>query len=650
MKKVYLFLIFILLIHLFFLPNGFTRNDTQYGLPFGVNACLGKGMINDIAFYPDGNEIAIASDSGIWKYNMHTGEESIISKDRVEILELSADGKTLASVESFWQPLGRRDPSDKVQLLDTNTLNTSSISTEHRNGINALALSQDGRTLASGGDGTIQLWDTDTGRFLSLLRGHTGKVWNLSFLADGSVLASGGADNTIRLWDTNSADQLLSISTEYTGRGFALAFSADGSVLASGSPDGLIHLWNARNGHLRSTLIGHTGGITTLIFSSDGRTLASGGLDNTIRLWNARTHHQVLTITEHTDIVHPLAFSPDGTILASASRDKTLRFWDIPNGHQLSSNYTGHWGPVTALSISPDGSTLASVSGDWDEWVYLWNMNKGHHLSTLAGHKSSGEVLVFSRDSKILACGYGDGTIHLWNVSDGRLRSIFTEHTSSDPYSITSSIDALAFSPDGRTLASLSSDKTILWDVESGHHLSTFKNKYTITGSALTFSADGVTLTSADLSETLHTFDVRTGSFLRSIYLGNIQVDKFMFSTHGTTLLGVISSQADGLNWLCNVRMWDVRTGNFLKSIPLSLLTKALPPARVVISADWTTLAGMDNSSFDTIRVWDVHTGARLSIIKSHWDSITSLALSPGGTTLVTGYSNGTIFLSDIHR
>ena len=153
MKKIYLYFIFILPIYVLFPLYGFTQNKTQFGLPFGVKACLGKGMINDIAFYPDGRKLAIASDSGIWKYNVDTSEETNISNDWIQMLELSADGTILASVETFWQPLGNRIPSDKIQLYDTNTGHTSSISTEHRNGIYSLALSRDGRTLASGGEG-----------------------------------------------------------------------------------------------------------------------------------------------------------------------------------------------------------------------------------------------------------------------------------------------------------------------------------------------------------------------------------------------------------------------------------------------------------------------------------------------------------------
>lgn len=563
MKKIHPFFILILLIYALFPFYGFTQNKTQYGLPFGVKACLGKGTINDIAFYPDGRQLAIASDSGIWKYNLDTGTETNISNDWVEMLELSEDGTILASVESFWQPLGLRTISDKIQLLDTDNGSTSSISTEHRDGIKSIALSPDGRTLASGGEGTIQLWDTDTGRFLSLLRGHTDIVWQLKFSEDGTLLASGSKDNTIRLWSTSNGQEMLSISTGYTSSGFALVFSPDGKTLVSGSPDGTIHLWDARTGRLRATLTGHTDRIVSLAISPDGKTLASGSQDNTIRFWNFRTRRQLLRITEHTDVVYSLTFSPDGTVLANASMDKTLRFWDATSGKQLSYSHTGHWGPMTTLAFSHDGNTLASVGGDWDKKVYLWNANTGGHLYTFQGNNSSGKVLAFSRDNRILACGYEDGTILLWNVVTGHLLSTLTEHKSSDSSFLITSIDALVFSPNGKLLASASSEKTVLWDVESGVSLSTNVEKSTKTIGALAFSADSTTLTSVDYHEKLRIFEVSTGNLLRSLYFSNLQVSKFMFSLHGTSLLGIP-------HWSSEIRLWDMPTGTFLKSIPLS--------------------------------------------------------------------------------
>ena len=648
MKSTYLnhilILLICLLIGILFPIFGFSENNTQFGLPFGVKACLGKGFINDIAFYPDSMKLAIASDSGIWKYNINTGIETIISKDWIEMLELSEDGTILASVESFWDAFGFRPTSDKIQLLDTDTGSTSLISTEHRDGIKSIGLSPDGRTLASGGEGTIQLWDTDTGRFLFLLRGHTDTVRKLVFSNDGKLLASGGADMTIRLWNVQSRRQLLSIATEYTGSGFPFCFSSDGKTLVSGNQEGIIHLWDTRTGRIRSTLKGHTDAVISLAYSPNGKTLASSSLDYTIRLWNIRSGREFLKIRTQPEGVYRLVFSPNGMILASASIDKTIRLWDTTNGRQLSYNFTGHWGPVTTLAFSHHGNTLVSAGGDWDKKVYLWNANTGKHQFTLQGHNSNSKIFAFSKDDKNLACGYEDGTILLWNAVSGQLLSTLTEHKSIDRSSTYTSIDTLTFSPNGKILAGASSEKTVLWDLESSVSLHTYVHKYLDSSiRALTFSVDATTLASIDSWRNLRIIEVSTGRLLRSIYLEDRETSKFMFSPHGTSLLGFPD------RWSAKIMFWDMRTGDFLKSIPLVQSANSTSNAnRWTISMDWTTIIGSDPSSFDTFYVWDARTGTRMSSIKSDWHHDITMALSPDGSILATGYSNGTILLRNI--
>ena len=133
-------------------------------------------------------------------------------------------------------------------------------------------------------DGTLILWDTQTGESLSNLAGHKNPISALTFSTDSKTLAS-GAGNEIRLWDVETGNPISTLNTVETVT--ALAFSPDGKILASGSEKGLIQVWKPDQDYqIQTTLRGHQGAVRVLMFSPDGNTLASGSDDGTILLWD----------------------------------------------------------------------------------------------------------------------------------------------------------------------------------------------------------------------------------------------------------------------------------------------------------------------------------------------------------------------------
>ncbi|MHC5613140.1 MAG: protein kinase domain-containing protein [Nostoc sp.] len=284
------------------------------------------------------------------------------------------------------------------------------------------------------------------------LEGHENSVLSVAISPDGKTIASSGDERTIKLWNLATGKQISSLNG-YSQQVNVVVISPDGKTLVSGSNDNTIKIWNLATRKLIRTLDGHSDSVHALAISADSETLVSGSDDNTIKIWDLATGEQIRTLTGHTFWVRSVAISPDGLILASGSFDKTIKIWNLTKGYSIRT-LEGNFQTVTAVAISPDGKTLASASRD--RTIKLWNLVTGREIRTLAGHANTVTTVAFSADGKIIASGSRDRTIKLWNPATGEEILTLTGHTNT--------VTSVTFSPDGKTLVSGSEDNTIkIW-------------------------------------------------------------------------------------------------------------------------------------------------------------------------------------------
>ena len=400
----------------------------------------------------------------------------------------------------------------------------------HKAWITAVAFSADGKTVASGdANKIIKLWDVNARRERATLSGHKSTINALTFTPDNAplyagCLVSGSTDGTIRFWNPDTGEELVTFATGYIERVNALAFNEDGTTLTSADFNSVVTVWNLSTRQAVNTFtIGQGSAAKAIAFSPDVKQVVSLNTDSLmaafnphnsefllsfqghswIQLWELTTNEEIHGPWRNMDVDNSQempALSPHG-ILAVSSQEE-IRAWHINTELELARFNTENWIPRGRMAFSSDSTKLALISPFSTPKV--WDVPTQQEISL--PNIRHVNAMAFSPDNATLALGVTEN-IYLCKLDTP---------TQDEPKAIRSNLhlfgEALTFSPDGSILVGTGKEdqdiliKLKLWDVETGHQVGTLTG-HTESVTTLAFSRDGKTLASGSYDGTVLLWD-----------------------------------------------------------------------------------------------------------------------------------------------
>ncbi|MBI3411651.1 MAG: hypothetical protein HY040_25255 [Planctomycetes bacterium] len=425
--------------------------------------------------------------------------------------------------------------------------------------VTSVALNPANTLIAAGtADEKLFLWNAADGKPVTQTPAHAGAVTAVNFHPQNNQLATGGADGLIKLW------AMPPVPPRVLGHPDAVqtAVFANNKIITGGA-DKILRVWDAAKLAVERQFTGHPGPISAVAISANGQILVSGGVDGSIRFWNQAMGKEAETVFGHAGAVTALGVNPAGTQLLSASEDGSVKIWQIPVAGPKG---MVHPDQVTAMALTGDGAKL--VTGGFDKQAHLWNLANGQKEKDYAGPTLPITSVDLSSDGKI-AAGSADKTVHVWAIGDAKLLQ---------KVPLPAAVQAIAFSPDGKTLAAGLTDNAIkLINPADGKEIKALAGHKGAVN-ALAYTPKGDLLWSASADKTIQSWAMPDGAPKAKFdHVG--PVTHLALSKDGTRL----AAAADK-----SVKVWNLADGKELATIntPAEARGVGFSPdnARVVIA------------------------------------------------------------------